>query len=1121
MQPLRFLGPYPDSLKLAPSELQYARESIGCAFVDCDLDEQPAIDLIEESGARPGILSCLDQERFMPKVTHATFAAKLRALWMNSDPPGLARVREPRPWPAPPILSAAYSQQWLEYVVFETADLLNDPSAEWSWDAIDIPVDKSLSNQLIATCWTNGKNKPLILFVGQSHSSLTIDAQIHYRLQLELDNLCRLQFHELERLQYEQRRENSVKLPDPTAQLQQPQRQEEAQHALTRKQGQKQKAMAQAEVHKLRGMMSPAVSSMAKSSVGTPADYSEPEEMLNESLKRNITIVLESGSGETHIAVLRLRLEVERQAALGTNKASWTSCPPCARPLTPLRPLWTQWQVALCQQQHRLLERELPCSVGFISGALQPDKWTSAGVWKQVVSINQVVVSTPQVLLDALRHAYMDLGLDVGLLIFDEAHHALRGHPYNRIMREFYDPLEAADKQFIMGLTASPLNVEYDLLCRALATRENEEELRAHVFPPTLKHVIYYHRPRHEQPECLQSLSSVYDDLDLEDNPFVRHLRHALQTPHDGPVDAVERERQEARLAKPVRKRNTVTHKTLKTLLKSALDTFYELGPSVADWFVAASVDKLRRPIDASQEFSFFNSKRTTEDVALPARHPRQSEASGSIYSGIIFVTLRTASLLLSKVIFAHPKTRDAFHVGYLMGWSNDERRRNVPELLVGGNDKAQEETLKDCADGRLNWLIAPSVLEEGLDVARCNCAIRFNPGNNITGWVQSRGRARARRSSFVVMFSTMQDGQEHMLKCTALEREMNAKYKEAMRKRAVGAPPREERRHYFKVEQTGALLTLNNPTAHISHFCDKLPHSAYARMVPIYDIFPPDGFMEPLAPGQALPAPKEESKLFGCTLMLLNVVSPALRKHVTPMVHPSEKAAKRQVAFDVCQKLFNAGLVNPNLLPLRPDDDPELKNMKDPMQTREALADVDPQTDAWALTDDVLGEEESWSSLIKVDRVGAAQMLSKVEPPLPYAEHTLYEHDVPRSAVVHAKRNKLALCIIRDRMVAKKWQPQYLTALPDTSMDVDPPPEGPLSNQHENVPRLSTKVLADVVESLIGVAHENGGYDAAVHMLRCQWYSQCGRQMCSYCIGSSAAQASDASQSSEKRSTK
>jgi endoribonuclease Dicer len=37
-------------------------------------------------------------------------------------------------------------------------------------------------------------------------------------------------------------------------------------------------------------------------------------EMLNESLKRNIIIALDTGSGKTHIAVLRLKLEAERES---------------------------------------------------------------------------------------------------------------------------------------------------------------------------------------------------------------------------------------------------------------------------------------------------------------------------------------------------------------------------------------------------------------------------------------------------------------------------------------------------------------------------------------------------------------------------------------------------------------------------------------------------------------------------------------------------------------------------------------------------------------------------------------------------------------------------------------
>lgn len=49
--------------------------------------------------------------------------------------------------------------------------------------------------------------------------------------------------------------------------------------------------------------------------------------------------------------------------------------------------------------------------------------------------------------------------------MFDEAHHAADNHPYNMIMREFYDKcaprtgaVDAGDvKPYVLGLTASPI----------------------------------------------------------------------------------------------------------------------------------------------------------------------------------------------------------------------------------------------------------------------------------------------------------------------------------------------------------------------------------------------------------------------------------------------------------------------------------------------------------------------------------------------------------------------------------------------------------------------------------------------------------------------------------------
>lgn len=122
--------------------------------------------------------------------------------------------------------------------------------------------------------------------------------------------------------------------------------------------------------------------------------------------------------------------------------------------------------MALCEQQREVISTALPVPVGLISGALEPDQWKDAALWQAAISTNRIMISTPQVLLDALRHGYVNLGRDTGLLIFDEAHHAADKHPYNMIMREFYDKCPPRSntsatahgivRPLILGLTASP-----------------------------------------------------------------------------------------------------------------------------------------------------------------------------------------------------------------------------------------------------------------------------------------------------------------------------------------------------------------------------------------------------------------------------------------------------------------------------------------------------------------------------------------------------------------------------------------------------------------------------------------------------------------------------------------
>ena len=72
---------------------------------------------------------------------------------------------------------------------------------------------------------------------------------------------------------------------------------------------------------------------------------------------------------------------------------------------------------------------------------------------------------------------YVDMGSDIGLLVFDEAHHAIGKHPYNMIMKNHYFDLPARTpidtsasrvRPMVLGLTASPTygaNVEIAFRC--------------------------------------------------------------------------------------------------------------------------------------------------------------------------------------------------------------------------------------------------------------------------------------------------------------------------------------------------------------------------------------------------------------------------------------------------------------------------------------------------------------------------------------------------------------------------------------------------------------------------------------------------------------------------------
>lgn len=107
-----------------------------------------------------------------------------------------------------------------------------------------------------------------------------------------------------------------------------------------------------------------------------------------------------------------------------------------------------------------------------LTGDDEVDNWSTQDVWDMALQGVKVVFSTHAVLADALTHGFISLQR-LALLVFDEganyisrflheadnilAHHCMKSHPGNRIMRDFYHQAKRENTYLpsILGLTAS------------------------------------------------------------------------------------------------------------------------------------------------------------------------------------------------------------------------------------------------------------------------------------------------------------------------------------------------------------------------------------------------------------------------------------------------------------------------------------------------------------------------------------------------------------------------------------------------------------------------------------------------------------------------------------------
>ncbi|KAI0059136.1 P-loop containing nucleoside triphosphate hydrolase protein [Artomyces pyxidatus] len=640
----------------------------------------------------------------------------------------------------------------------------------------------------------------------------------------------------------------------------------------------------------------------------TPRSYQE--EIFSKAQQGNVIAALDTGSGKTYISTLLIKWIASQDAARG-------------KLIVFLVP-----KVALVEQQGDFISKHTPLRVRQFHGGTAVNIMDRSK-WKDQLEKSDVLVMTAQIFLNILTHSYCTLK-NVSLIIMDECHHTRKNHPYNGVMKEYFQ-LSGQDRPKIFGMTASPTwstkrpeealaTLEKNLDAKVITVKQHAEELHYHspkpievvrAFPPPPEAFLEYPVPsiwsRFDRSKIPITIDIPWDSL------LVRYdvTKHNL-----GPFAAelFLHSDLQARVVQLMQASNENEMEILRMQYLSVseegmMDTAKKIAPEILDLheilleyqpFLDFHHEKEDLPGPWAFNMDWCTPKVRVLIEILIAHHTPQ-------FQGIIFVEQRHIASCLAQVISRIPQLKGMIKCASFVGHGSDDSGTGG-----GMRNSRQRDIVKDFRDRKINLLIATPVAEEGFDFPACDLVVRFDSLQHMVGYVQSRGRARHKDSTFVIM---VQEGNAlDMLRYKAFidsEPEIKQLYHSLLNDRpgdnedddsdevcATDLAARER----FVVPSTGAVLSYNTAIGLLGHLCALIPSDPFTpSLQPRYT----GDFTSTLHLPTALPLPREHLVYVGPT-------------------KGSKKEAKRAVAFLAVKALYVLNVFDDYLLPTRSAKDHE-----------------------------------------------------------------------------------------------------------------------------------------------------------------------------------------------------
>uniref|UniRef100_A0A803VBC1 ribonuclease III n=1 Tax=Ficedula albicollis TaxID=59894 RepID=A0A803VBC1_FICAL len=673
----------------------------------------------------------------------------------------------------------------------------------------------------------------------------------------------------------------------------------------------------------------------------TPRKYQV--ELLEAALDHNTIVCLNTGSGKTFIAVL-LTKELSYQIRGDFNKNG-------------KRTVFLVNSANQVAQQVSAVRTHSDLKVGEYSSLDITESWTKEK-WSQEFSKHQVLVMTCHVALTVLRNEYLSLS-NINLLVFDECHLAIQDHPYREIMKICEDYPSCPR---ILGLTASILNGKCDPAELEEKIQKLEQILKSNAETATDLVVLdrYTSQPCEIVVDC-----GPYTDKSGLYGRLLKELDEALAFLNDCNISVHSKERDSTLISKQILSdcravlvvlgpwcadkvagmmvrelQKYIKHEQEELHRKFLLftDTFLRkihalceehFSPASLDLkFVTPKVIKLLeilrkyKPYERQQfesvewynnrnqdnYVSWSDSEDDDEDEEIEEKEKPETNFPSpftNILCGIIFVERRYTAVVLNRLIKEAGKQdpelayiSSNFITGHGIGKNQPRNKQMEVEF------RKQEEVLRKFRAHETNLLIATSIVEEGVDIPKCNLVVRFDLPTEYRSYVQSKGRARAPISNYIMLADTdkIKSFEEDLKTYKAIEKILRNKCSKSVDANETETEPIVDDDDIFppyvlRPDENSPRVTINTAIGHINRYCARLPSDPFTHLAP-------------KCKTRELPDHTFYSTLY------LPINSP-LRASIVGPPMSCARLAERVVALICCEKLHKIGELDDHLMPV------------------------------------------------------------------------------------------------------------------------------------------------------------------------------------------------------------